>query len=731
MIAIVFIAGFSLKAQNKIIGKVLELSKSGDIIPVFGANVYWEGTSIGTITDISGNYSINEAESFPATLSVSYVGYTVDSNIFIDNKYIFYLKSSVDLDEVKIEGGRNTTSTSLIAPINIQTLSTEEIQKAACCNLSECFETNNSVDVSYSDAITGIKKIQMLGLDGNYVQITSELIPLVRGLQRSYGLTYIPGSWIESIQIIKGSGSVVNGYESLTGQINVEYFKPEGDVDKFKWNIYANNSGKLENNLILTKKKGDWKSNLFTHISYFDQDIDRYGDQNNKNGDGFLDMPKLTQASFVNRWKYYGSDQYMFQINLRGTFDDRRAGQKIDNSIIEKPYLSKINNQLIQVYTKAGKIIDANKSIGTQTSITLHNQEAQFGDNLYKGRHESVSMNLIYQDQITDKSLFKYGSSYFADRFTESFDGNIAQKISSEERVDLISGVFSEYQYNNEKVNIVSGLRADYYNIQDKVYYSPRLNLKYNTSDRTAIRFSSGRAFRISNVFADNMQYLSSSREVVVGNDLKPEIGWNTGLNFSYCFYFLNKEGTLNIDLYRTVFENQIIVDIEDKDELLFANLNGNSFANVVQVDLDYNIFSNLDMRLSYKKNNSISTFDGVKKVLPLQPEERALINLLYKSISDKWNLDVTANYIGRSRIPDNIIPNNNFSSPFTLLNSQVTYKWNSADIYIGAENITNYTQDSPIIDPENPFGEDFDASLIWGPVMGRNIYMGFRYNIF
>ena len=186
-----FIAGFSLKAQNKIIGKVLELSKSGDIIPVFGANVYWEGTSIGTITDISGNYSINKAESFPATLSVSYVGYTVDSNIFIDNKYIFYLKSSVDLDEVKIEGGRNTTRTSLIAPINIQTLSTEEIQKAACCNLSECFETNNSVDVSYSDAITGIKKIQMLGLNGNYVQITSELIPLLRGLQRPYGLTIL------------------------------------------------------------------------------------------------------------------------------------------------------------------------------------------------------------------------------------------------------------------------------------------------------------------------------------------------------------------------------------------------------------------------------------------------------------------------------------------------------------------------------------------------------------
>ncbi|MEC7646443.1 MAG: carboxypeptidase-like regulatory domain-containing protein, partial [Bacteroidota bacterium] len=298
LIAIVFIAAFSLNAQNKIEGKVLELSKDGSVIPVFRANVYWEGTSVGTTTDINGDYSIDEAESFPATLSVSYVGYTVDTNVFINNKYVFYLKSSVDLDEVDVEGRRNTTNTSLIAPINIQTLSTGEIQKAACCNLSECFETNNSVDVSYSDAMTGIKKIQMLGLDGSYVQITSELMPLVRGLQRSYGLTYIPGSWIESIQIIKGSGSVVNGYESLTGQINVEYFKSEEDVDKFKWNTYVNHSGKLENNLILTKKKGDWRSNLFTHISYFDREVDNHGFHHK--GDNFLDMPKLKQVSILN-----------------------------------------------------------------------------------------------------------------------------------------------------------------------------------------------------------------------------------------------------------------------------------------------------------------------------------------------------------------------------------------------------------------------------------------------
>ena len=564
----------------------------------------------------------------------------------------------------------------------------------------------------------------MLGLTGSYVQITSELLPLVRGLQRSYGLTFIPGSWIESIQIIKGSGSVVNGYESLTGQINVEYFKPEEDIDKFKWNIYANNSGKLEKNLILTKKKGNWRSNLFTHASYFDREIDHNG------GDNFIDMPKYKQFSFLNRWKYYGSEKYEFQINLRGVSEDRRAGQITNNTLFANPYRSKIDNRLIQLYTKAGKIIDSNRSIGTQTSITSHNQAAQFGNNMYEGKHESVSVNFIYQDQINNKSLFKYGSSFFSDRFVESFKGNITEPFESKKRVDIVSGLFAEYQFNNQKLNIIAGLRSDYYNIQDMIYYSPRINVKYNPGDRTAIRISSGKAFRVSNFLVDNMQYLASSRQVIIGDDIKPEVGWNYGLNFSYCFYFLNNEGALSFDLYRTVFENQITVDIENKDKLIFTNLNGNAFANVMQIDIDYAFSNNLDMRLSFKRNNSVSNFDGIDRKLPLNPEERGLMNFTYKNNSDKWHFDFTAIYIGKSRIPDNIVTNDNFSSAFTLLNSQVTYKWNRSDIYIGAENITNYTQSNPIIDSDNPFGQDFDASLIWGPVMGRNIYIGFRSNI-
>ena len=725
-------ATINLKAQDQIKGKVLEISNNGEVIPIIGANVYWEGTTIGTATDLSGRYSIQEAPSFPATLSVSFVGYTLDGKETIDNEYLFYMKPSIELKEVKVKGNVNTTKISTIDPINTQTISTEEIQKAACCNLSECFETNNTVDVSYSDGVSGIKKIQMLGLDGKYIQITSELIPLIRGIQRSYGLSYTPGSWIESIQIIPGSGSVVNGFESFTGQINLEYFKPE-ESDRLNLNIYANSEGKLENNLILTKKNGNWRSNLFTHISYFDREIDYHGshhDDSNQAGDKFLDMPRIKQFALLNRWKYYGSEKYRFQVNLRAILEERIAGQITTDENIITPYTVNIDNQIIQVYTKLGKIQGDKKSIGSQTSFTLHNQEAKFGNNIYTGIQESFSINIIEQNQFKDNHVLKYGASYFADRFTESFDGNIIKPYHLKKRVDLVTGIFSEYQFNNQKFNLVSGLRADYYNIQNKIYYLPRINMKYNPGDRTAIRFSIGRAFRISNVLTENMSFLASSRSIIIGDDLRPEAGWNYGLNLSHCFYLFNKEGTLNLDIYKTIFEDQIVINIEDQNELSFTNLNGKSFANIIQIGFDYNITKNLQMRLGYKQNKSISTFNGVEKQLPLQPEERAIINLSYKTISDKWHFDITANYIGRSRIPEINIVADNFSPPFSLFNSQITRKWDNLDVYIGGENLTNYTQPNPIIDVENPLGDDFDASLIWGPVMGRNIYVGIRYKI-
>ena len=709
----ILVINLNLNAQD-IIGKVLELNSDGSISPIFGANVYWEETTVGTTTDANGNYTINEATSFPASLSVSYVGYTYDSKEFINNEFIFYLKRSVELDEVNIRSSVNSTKYSVVNSLNVQTLTVNELQKAACCNLSESFSTNASVDVSYSDAISGAKKIRMLGLDGRYVQITNESIPLIRGLSSSYGLNYVPGTWIESIQIIKGSGSVVNGFESFTGQINLEYFKPS-TADKMYWNVYANSGQKFENNLALKKIYEKWSSNLFTHFSYHNKEID-------ENNDGFMDMPHLKNFNVLNRFLYEGSNVFRAQLFVKAMYEDREGGQ-LSNFL--NPYKIDIHNDIIEIGTKTGILPDEDqRSIGLQTSFRRHNQEAQFGDKLYNGLQESVYLNLI-RDVKINNNTFRYGLNYNADRFEESFNDSLFNKI------DLITGVFSEYNLKiDDYFILVAGFRADYHN-NSQYHYTPRVNVKYNPTDDLALRISAGKAFRISNIFVEHSNFLASNRIVKVKENLLHEVAWNMGFNLTYCFRLFGKEGIINADAYRTEFENQIVVDIENPGFLNFYNLNGKSFANTLQIDLGYELVERLNIKLAYKINEVKIEYENRGLLQPpLTPRDRALVNLSYANTSKDWEFDFTTNFVGESRLPAHQDVKDAFSNPFFVHNSQITKKYDYIEVYIGAENILNFTQDNPIKIADNPTDENFDASIVYAPINGRMIYLGLRYKL-
>ena len=723
IVAMVLFATINTKAQEKIKGRVVELMEDGNETPIPGANVYWEGTTIGVATNAEGYYLIPPPATYPSTMVVSFVGYqTYTQKIEEWGHYHIYLTSSVELNEVKVKGKVNTTKFSTINTINMQTLSTGELEKAACCNLSESFGTNASVDVNFTDAVSGAKQIQMLGLDGIYAQITQENMPFIRGISSTFGLNYVPGTWIESIQVIKGTGSVVNGFESLVGQINLEYFKP-GSAPKLFWNMYSNSGGKLEHNLQFAKKKGKWKSNLFTHISYFDREVDH-------NDDMFLDMPKVNQVNVLNRWEYKDRN-YHIGFTARALTENRVGG-----TIKDAPHLYNvdIHNDLIEFTSKTGIILPhlPGKSMGLQTSFRRHNQTAIFGKNDYKGLQESAYLNLIRQTYINNTNhVLKYGMSYYADRYTESFFGeHINTPFSDKVRIDLMSGIFSEYAFKiGENFNLVAGIRADYYNNTEEINYLPRLNMKYNPTENTAIRFSAGRAFRIANVFVENASFLASTRKITLEN-LNPEIAWNYGTNITYCFRFLGREGTINADAYRTIFENQVVVDIETPSELSFYNLNGESIANSMQIDLGYELFKRFDVKMAYKINDVTTTFEGVEKAVPLIPKDRALFNIAYATKFEKWTFDVTANYIGKRRIPEHQELEKYWAESFYLYNAQITKRFRYFDVYLGGENILDYKQNTPILSSNSPDSPIFDASLIYAPVNGRMIYVGFRYKI-
>ena len=713
LIALKFSALF-INAQVNINGKIND--QNG--LPLLGANIVVENTTIGTTTDVNGKFEL-EVDKMPVNIKVTYIGFQ-PKTIEVKNQSFLTisLSESVDIKEVTVESKINTTELSMVNPLQVQKISSKELQKAACCNLSESFETNATVDVTFTDAISGAKQIKMLGLDGIYTQITQENVPLIRGLSSAYGLTYVPGTWIESIQIIKGSGSVINGFESFAGQINLEYFKPE-NADKIFWNFYTNSESKFENNLQFTKKTGKWTSNLFTSINYHSKEVD-------ENENGFLDMPHIKSVNILNRW-LTETERYIINLDGHVLVDEREGGQIRS---ISNPYEVLIDNTLLEFNSKSGlKMPDKiGKSVGLQTAFRRHNQSMKFGLTDYSALQESAFINLIGQTFIfvTDHIL-KYGISYYADRYTENYES------SNFDRVDLTTGIFTEYSYTSpSELTIVAGIRGDYHNTYG-FEFLPRFNLKYNPSEQTVVRFSAGKAMRLANPIAENTPYFASSREFEIDDSLGVEVAWNYGVNFTHCFKIFEREGSFNADVYRTDFENQVIVDIEEPTKLRFYNLDGESYSNSIQFDFNYELFDRFDFKLAYKINQVYSTFDGVKMLAPLVPENRALVNFAYSTThSNKWMFDATCNYIGESRIPYHplIVDNKTVSDPFYVINSQVTKKFKTYDVYIGGENLLNYKQENPILAGDDPFGSNFDASIIWAPVMGRLIYTGIRLKI-
>jgi len=723
--------GFS---QTTITGTVSERSSRGQLNALTGANVFLLNTFEGVSTDESGNFSIPVKSSLPVQLVVSFVGYLNDTLEIIDTgvPLKIILENSVDMDEVQIQGRRSTTEISTIKPINVENVGTGELMKAACCNLSESFETNPSVNVSYSDAVSGAKEIQMLGLSGIYSQIMTENIPNLKGLAAPYGLAFIPGPWMESIQITKGSGSVANGFESTTGQINIEFLKPH-KADPTYLNLYAGSMGRFELNAhqkINVSKKVNGL--LFIHGETIDNENDRQND-------GFRDVPRTRAASLYNRWYFNNGRNIEGQIGVRALYDSRLGGQfgfddeKEPDS--QEKYGVKIINKRLEVYTKTGLLFPEKpwKSMGLITQGAFHDLNSLFGLNTFEGRQDNVYASVILMSIIgsTDHK-YKTGIDFRYDKFNQQYNN---LEIPKEE---IVPGAYIEYTYNwNEKFGAVAGVRADHHQDYDWNII-PRIHMKYNFTPEFIIRASAGKSFRTPNVISDNLFVLASSRNLLVMEELKPEEAWNFGMNATKRFRLDYREGSISVDYYVTNFDNQLIADrYSSNDNILLYNLNGESFANSFQIAVNYELIKRLDIRMAWKIDDVKVTYSDKLERKPLVPEHRGLLNVAYATKKDKWMFDLTILYEGdkqlavsRNTLYNDSQVSDNISPDFVTLNAQVTYTINSWQVYLGAENLADFTQKNVILGANDPFGKDFDATNTWGPIIGRNIYLGLRLTI-
>lgn len=735
-----FISSFA-SAQEIIKGIVTDEKKQ----PLFGANIAWQNSTSGTKTDENGNFSIEKTPEV-SILEISYEGFETQKIVVNSTESLtITLKELNSLNEVIISKTKKSTEHSLYKVANVQTMGQKELLKAACCNLSESFSTNPSIDVNFSDAVTGNRQIKMLGLTSPYILITDENIPSVRGASQAYGLSFVPGTLVESIQITKGAGSVINGYESISGQINYEVLKPQEDIPFFL-NVYASQDERYEINTHFNTKYSDKLSTtLFVHGN---TRLGKY----DMNHDHFLDNPIGKQVNILNRWQYGDCGiGFVSFLNLRYMNDEKQAGSIHFNPDTDRlttnAWGSEVNTEKIEISNKTGYVFPdmPYQSFGFQNSFQSHKQESYFGLNQYNIHQKSYYSNLLFSSIISNtKNKFTTGVNFAFDEYDEVVDLNFNQDFS---RIDNSVGAFFEYTYDNlDNFSLVAGARIDQHN-RLGTFVTPRLHIRYNPWNQAVIRASFGRGKRAANIFAENQQLFASNRNFSILNSdgnlygLNPEIAWNYGLSFIQKFKIAGKDAEFILDYYQTDFQNQAVVDIDaSPQQVLFYNLEGKSFAKSFQAEFSLELIRHLNLKTAYKFYDVQTQFQTGQLQRALQAQHRFFANVAYEThIKDKgqqWKFDVTYNWLGEQRLP-NTASNpvafqlGEYAPAFAIINAQITRTFSSTfELYIGGENMGNFKQTNGIVQNSNPFGTYFDSSMLYGPVFGQMYYAGLRFKI-
>lgn len=711
--------GIQAYAQ-KMIEVHIEDSKTKE--PLTGTSVFWLENTKGATTNADGLAYIPEPQQYPALLVLSYVGYQSDTvNITSYQEHLhLYLQDEILLQVTEVQGRRKDQYIRTLDPVKTEVISQNELRKAACCNLSESFQTNASAQVNFEDAVTGAKQIELLGLKGIYVQNTIENTPSLRGLSASFALDNVPAPWIKSIELAKGTPSVRSGYEGITGSININYKTPE-DLTPLYIDVFANHTGRLEGNLMSGIHRGKWGTAFFANGAMTK-------DKRDRNGDTFYDQPQVNQVNLMNRWEFR-TNKIESQFLIKGLHENRTSGQLSLNEGQKDLYKIGITTNRIEGFGKVGVFLPGHleRSIGFTASGFWHDQKGRYGINNYDGMQGSFFGNILYHGLInnTNHTLFA-GTSVMYDYYDENVNGTRLK------RTDIVPGVSAEYTYKFlEKVTLVAGLRADFPN-RFKAQINPRLHLRYAPKEGTQIRIAGGRGFRIPNVFAENIYMFASSRNIEVLEDIGFESAWNSGLSFIQDIRLGSKSSKLAIDFYHTKFTNQVIVDIENgMNQVHIYNLNGKSYSNSLMVEWTVEPVTGLDLKFAYRLEDVHQTMHGELIRKNMLPPHRGLFAASYKTKDEHWMFTTNLNIQSKMRFPVSFFNEEQRYSPVNaMMGAQITRYQGNFEFFFGGENLLNIRQNDPIIGFNDPFGGNFDTYQMWGPVIGPVAYGGIRYNL-
>ncbi len=725
--------------EDHLHGEVYTRNLEGKKEPLFGAVVFWRGTSEGAMTDDKGRFEL-DLHPTEKYFVVALVGYQADTLLYEGQADLeIELKSLGDGKEINIVGELASTMMKIRDAQLSQVMTEKELCKAACCNLSESFETNASIDASFTDAVTGTRQIKMLGLEGRYTQIMFDNIPTVRGLASIYGLSYLPGPWIKEISISKGVGSVIAGFESMTGQINVAH-KGDEMKEKIFINAYAGSQGRLEFNTVVKRDFGPrWSSRLHAHGAMSDLRFDM-------NNDGFLDNPLFRNIALRSEWSYAGKrglrGEYMTSFHrLENTSGQFNFNPK--DEILSRLWGVNVTTQRYEFSGKTGYVFEEKDgmSLGSQVSVSYHDQTGKYGMREYEGDQLNARVNLMFASEYSEQVKQTSGVSFVMDDYTEILD------TIDFSRTEQVFGIFSEHTFSpNEKWSIIAGLRGDYHNSYG-FFVTPRLHARYSINDNTTVKFAAGKGYRSPNLLMDNVGLFASNRVIRIQPSLegapygmRMEEAVNLGVVFSRKLKLFHRESSFILDAYHTEFMDQIVVDWETPREISFYQLEGTSYSTSVQAEFQFSPIRRLNVRAAYRWLEARTQYGSEVLDRPLVARHRAFTNFEYstkeKDNGAKWMFDLTVKWLGTQRLPYTESHHGGeglgtSSDDFVLVNAQVSKHFNPHfEVYIGGENLTNFMQMSPIVSADRPFDASFDASMIWGPVFGAMGYVGVRWRI-
>lgn len=743
----------SLRSQP-LTGKVLQVNENGDTVVVANAAAQWLHTSIGAHTDADGKFSLPRTRT--DTLVISFPTFLPDTVVIpaIQNYITVFLNTAHSLNEVSIVA-RDGSYIS-VQPIFTQVIGTEGLRRAACCNLAESFESSVAIDSEFPDAVSGARQISMLGLAGTYTQILLENVPYIRMLAHQFGLGFVPGSWMESISLSKGTSSVVNGFEAITGQINIDYKKPETNLEKFFMNAYFNSMGRGElamNTRIPVGKDEKVSTNFLVFLAdqFFKTDM---------NHDGFMDAPRSRQVNVMNRWDYKAP-----VVEGRTMVDfvwDNRFGGQMDfnpNGIMPDVliYGFTADNKRVDFITKNGFLLNGeHESIGTILSYTGHWLTSNYGlGKLYDGNQHSIYANVMYSNKFgaSERHKLTAGASLQFDCLNELYENRAdLYYFERPHHHDMIPGVFAEYAYIiDPKLVVMTGMRLDYNMVRDRQYssvwtnnsqlfWTPRVHVKWQATKDLSLRASAGKGYRNAHFFAENQSLMISSRNLHFDSSTEAEEAWNAGVSAVWQFNMPGGKASLAVDYFYTYFLQQMIVDLdEDVHGVHYYALNSNyngyhnrSRSHSAQIELTLKPLQRFEILLAYRYNDVRYMRKGVMRQKDMMSPHKALINLNYSTPYDKWKFNINCQIYGPMPLPNtqsNPEPYRRpeVSKPYCLLNAQITKKFRKWEIYAGGENLLNVKQKDPIVQAENPFGEYFDATMVYMPITGIMGYIGVR----